>query len=220
MGGFAGAAIAGVIGRHSTRNLFRSSRLDLGRKAALKARLIARSTIRTSTSSLHLRPTAAHAPPRARHFLAIVEAGHEMQGRARLGIVNRAISLAIQATGDMTQHDADDVWSSPLATFRSGKGDCEDYAIAKIAALLLAGVPAQDLRLVVVRNLKAHRAHAVLTAWLGDRWNVLDNRRFLLLEDRQVVTEYRRLQAFAVEPAVRTYAQSRPPQMPSAMLKR
>ena len=155
--------------------------------------------------------------PTARDFLAIVKAGHEKQGRARLGVVNRAINLAIQATSDMVQHGAGDIWSSPLATFRSGKGDCEDYAIAKFAALLLAGVPAQDLRLVIVRNLKAHRAHAVLAAWLEDRWLVLDNRRFLLLEDREILMEYRPLLAFTLEPPVRTYAQSGPPHHASPM---
>jgi predicted transglutaminase-like cysteine proteinase len=35
---------------------------------------------------------------------------------------------------------APSVWSSPLATFRSGKGGCKDYAISKFAALLLVGV--------------------------------------------------------------------------------
>ena len=130
--------------------------------------------------------------PTARRLLGIVEAGREKQGSARLGIVNRANDFAIQARSDMAQHGAADVWSSPLATFRSGKGDCEDYGIAKFAALLLTGVPAHGLRLTV-RNLEAHEAHAVLAAWLDDRWLVLDNPRFLLLDDREILTEYRPL---------------------------
>ena len=162
--------------------------------------------------------------PAARRLLAIIEAGREKRGRARIGIVNRAINLAIVGTSDMAQHGATDVWSSSLATFRSGKGDCEDYAIAKFAALLLAGVPAQDLRLVIVRNLGTLQAHAVLAAWLDDRWLVLDNRRFLLLDDRDIVNEYRPVLALTIAPAVSTYAQSAPRHhaspMPAKMLKR
>lgn len=154
--------------------------------------------------------------PTARRFLAIVASGRELPGRARLGTVNRAINLAIQATSDTAQHGTADVWSSPLATFRSGKGDCEDYAIAKFAALMLAGVPAQHLRLVIVRKFRAGEAHAVLAAWLDDRWLVLDNRRFLLLEDHQVLAEYRPILAFALESRLTTYAHGEQRRTPSA----
>jgi len=147
--------------------------------------------------------------PAAKRFLAVVDAGRPMQDRARLGMINRAINLSIQATSDVVQHGVPDVWSSPLATFASGKGDCEDYAIAKFAALLLAGVPPQDLRLVLVRNLRLQEAHAVLAARLGDRWVILDNRRLLLLEDRDVLWQYRPMAAFALELMARRYAQSR-----------
>ena len=147
--------------------------------------------------------------PAAKRFLAVVDAGRPMQDRARLGMINRAINLSIQATSDVVQHGVPDVWSSPLATFGSGKGDCEDYAIAKFAALLLAGVPPQDLRLVLVRNLRLQEAHAVLAARLGDRWVILDNRRLLLLEDRDVLWQYRPMAAFALELMARRYAQSR-----------
>jgi predicted transglutaminase-like cysteine proteinase len=147
--------------------------------------------------------------PAAKRLLAVVDAGRPMQDRARLGMINRAINLSIQATSDVVQHGVPDVWSSPLATFGSGKGDCEDYAIAKFAALLLAGVPPQDLRLVLVRNLRLQEAHAVLAARLGDRWIILDNRRLLLLEDRDVLWQYRPMAAFALELMARTYAQSR-----------
>jgi predicted transglutaminase-like cysteine proteinase len=78
--------------------------------------------------------------PTARRSLGIVEPGREKQGRAQPGIVNRANNLALQATSDVVQHSAVGVWSSPLATFRSGKGDCKDYATSNFAALLLAGV--------------------------------------------------------------------------------
>ena len=124
------------------------------------------------------------ASPAALKLLAIVDQARARDGRARLGETNRAINLAIRAANDGT----DDVWSSPLATFARGAGDCEDYAIAKLAALRLAGVAADDLRIVVVRDLRAGEAHAVAAARLDGRWLMLDNRRMAMVEDESART--------------------------------
>ncbi|WP_028138665.1 transglutaminase-like cysteine peptidase [Bradyrhizobium japonicum] len=119
------------------------------------------------------------ASPAALKLLAIVDQARARDGRARLGETNRAINLAIRAAND----GIDDVWSSPLATFANGTGDCEDYAIAKLAALRLAGIAAEDLRIVVVRDLRAGEDHAVAAARLDGHWLMLDNRRMAMLED-------------------------------------
>ncbi|OPZ00313.1 hypothetical protein A5906_19050 [Bradyrhizobium sacchari] len=119
------------------------------------------------------------ASPAALKLLAIVDQARIRDGRARLGETNRAINLAIHAAHD----GSDDVWSSPLATFARGAGDCEDYAIAKMAALRLAGVAAEDLRIVVVRDVRAGEDHAIAAAKLDGRWLMLDNRRMAMVED-------------------------------------
>ncbi|WGD52023.1 transglutaminase-like cysteine peptidase [Bradyrhizobium sp. CB1650] len=119
------------------------------------------------------------ASPAALKLLAIVDQARTRDGRARLGETNRAINLAIRAAND----GAEDVWSSPLATFQRGAGDCEDYAIAKLAALRLAGVAAEDLRIVVVRDTHSGAEHAVAAARLDGRWLMLDNRRMAMVED-------------------------------------
>src|SRR5229473_2534556 len=90
--------------------------------------------------------------PAALQFLAIVDNAKAREGRARLGEINRAINLAIRPMSDLAQHGAIDVWSSPLVTFASGAGDCEDYAIAKFAALRHAGISPDDLRIVIMRD--------------------------------------------------------------------
>ncbi len=92
------------------------------------------------------------ASPAALQFLAIVDSARERDGRARLGQINRAINLAIRPMSDLAQYGEIDVWSSPLVTFYRGAGDCEDYAIAKFVALREAGVPANDLRIVIMRD--------------------------------------------------------------------
>jgi predicted transglutaminase-like cysteine proteinase len=126
--------------------------------------------------------------PAALKLLAIVDQARAGDGRARLGETNRAINLAIRPMADVAQYGEDDVWSSPLATFQRGVGDCEDYAIAKLAALRLAGVPSSDLRIVVVRDTRAGEDHAVAAARLDGHWLMLDNRRMAMVEDENAST--------------------------------
>ena len=122
----------------------------------------------------------------ALRFLAIIDQGKAHEGRARFGQINRAINLAIKPMSDLAQHGAIDVWSSPLATFASGAGDCEDYAIAKVVALRLAGVAADDLRLVILHDVLRDKDHAVVAARFEGRWLTLDNRHMVLAEDVQI----------------------------------
>ena len=126
------------------------------------------------------------ASPAALRLLAIVDSARIREGRARLGEINRAINLAIRPMSDLAQHGEIDVWSSPLATFASGSGDCEDYAIAKFAALRLAGVSPDDLRIVIMRDTIQSEDHAVAAARLEGHWLMLDNRRMAMVEDGQV----------------------------------
>jgi predicted transglutaminase-like cysteine proteinase len=132
------------------------------------------------------RADPAGCPSAARRFLAIINAGKAREGRARFGEINRAINLSIRPMSDLAQYGVPDLWTAPLATLGAGAGDCEDYAIAKYVALREAGVDDRDLRLLIVRDKKLRRTHAVVAARLDDRWLVLDNRRFELLEDVQL----------------------------------
>jgi predicted transglutaminase-like cysteine proteinase len=121
--------------------------------------------------------------PAALQFLAIVDVARAREGRARLGEINRAINLAIRPMSDLAQWGEIDVWSSPLVTFAHGAGDCEDYAIAKFVALREAGVPPEDLRIVVMRDTIHGEDHAVAAARLDGQWLTLDNRRMTMVED-------------------------------------
>jgi predicted transglutaminase-like cysteine proteinase len=122
-------------------------------------------------------------PPAARKFLAVIAAGLEQTGRARVGAINRAINLAIEHMSDLAQWGVDERWSPPLETFATGRGDCEDYAIAKFVALMEAGVPAEDVRLVIVHDRNANDGHAVTAVYIDDGWVLLDNRWLTLVDD-------------------------------------
>lgn len=128
----------------------------------------------------------------ALQFLAFVDTARLREGRARLGEINRAINLAIQPMSDLDQFGEIDVWSSPLVTFYHGAGDCEDYAIAKLVALRMAGIPADDLRIVVLADVISGEGHAVAAARLDGHWLILDNRHMALVED-VAVRNYRPL---------------------------
>jgi predicted transglutaminase-like cysteine proteinase len=122
-------------------------------------------------------------PVGAKRFLAIVDQGRTLSGRARIGVINRAINMAIEPVSDMAQWGVPDRWSAPLETFTTGKGDCEDYAIAKYVALAEAGVAADNIKLMIVRNTAANEDHAVTAVHLDGAWIILDNRWLRLVDD-------------------------------------
>jgi predicted transglutaminase-like cysteine proteinase len=124
--------------------------------------------------------------PAALQLLSLVDTAKAREGRARFGEINRAINLAIKPMSDLAQYGEIDVWSSPLATLTRGAGDCEDYAIAKFVALRLAGIPADDLRIIIMHDTVLGEDHAVAAARLDGRWLTLDNRRMAMVEDAQV----------------------------------
>lgn len=106
--------------------------------------------------------------------------------RARVGLINRAIDLAIRPMSDKRQWGVLDHWSSPVETLLSNSGDCEDYAIVKYAALLAAGLSRNAVKIVVLRNRLPDEDHAVVAAWVDQQWLILDNRTLTLVRDTDV----------------------------------
>ena len=119
----------------------------------------------------------------AKLFLSLISEASADRGLPRIGILNRAINTAIRPTSDLAQWGVPDRWSTPLETLSTGRGDCEDYAIAKYVALIRAGLRREDVRLVLVREALSNQDHAMVAARLNDEWIVLDNRRLTLPRD-------------------------------------
>jgi predicted transglutaminase-like cysteine proteinase len=122
-------------------------------------------------------------PSHAAQFLRVIKAVKAKSGRDQLDEANRAVNMAIHYMSDYAQHGEADRWSAPLASFATGKGDCEDYAIAKYVALSEAGFPREELRLLLVRDRSVRQDHAVLAARLDGHWLILDSRRSDLMND-------------------------------------
>jgi predicted transglutaminase-like cysteine proteinase len=125
-------------------------------------------------------------PRPAQELLDIIALGRKRQGLARIGVINRAVNLAIVPTSDMKQWGVADRWSPPLETLATGRGDCEDYAIAKYVALLSAGISKEDVKLVIVRRRFPDEEHAVVAARVDGGWLILDNRTHMLVPDIEV----------------------------------
>ncbi|MFD1747424.1 transglutaminase-like cysteine peptidase [Rhizobium helianthi] len=106
--------------------------------------------------------------------------------RDKLNAVNFAVNGAIRYTTDSDQYGKQDVWSSPSETLARRKGDCEDYALLKMAALAADGVPLKDMSIVVLYDTKRHFYHAVLSVTVQDRHFILDNRREQVLMDKDL----------------------------------
>ena len=156
------------------------------------------------------RESAESCPSHAAQFLRLIKAVQAKSGRDQLDEANRAVNMAIHYVSDYAQHGEADRWSAPLATFATGKGDCEDYAIAKYVALTEAGFPRDDLQLVLVRDSAVRQDHALLAARLDGHWLILDSRRSDLMDDSDASSfmplfaiNYRGVQLFAAPYAKR-----------------
>ena len=122
-------------------------------------------------------------PPAARRLLDISAEGAGRNGRARVGLINRAVDMAISPASDERQWGEADRWSTPFETLQSNRGDCEDYAILKYVALLEAGVPSADVKIVILRHLLPRVDHAAVAARVDGEWLILDNLTLTLVRD-------------------------------------
>jgi len=121
----------------------------------------------------------------AKRFVLMLEETKLRSGRARIETANRLINGAIQYQSDLAQHGMIDLWSAPLASLGTGRGDCEDFAIAKYVLLREAGIAEQDLRILLVRDQSVREDHAVLAVRDDNAWLVLDNRRAFAAADTE-----------------------------------
>ena len=122
----------------------------------------------------------------AQSLIAIIAEGIGHSGRARIAMINRAVNLAITPMSDQAQWGVPDRWSAPLETLQFSRGDCEDYAIVKYAALLGAGISESDIKIVILKNLLPREDHATLAVRVDGQWVILENRTLTLVGDTDV----------------------------------
>ena len=127
---------------------------------------------------------------------------------ARVEAVNRYVNRKVAFVEDSRQYHRGDHWVAANETLRRGRGDCEDYAIAKLQMLRAAGVSDRDLYLVVVKDLVRRSDHAILVVRAAGRMLVLDNGTDVIA-DTESVRDYRPVLTFAAS-GVWTHGYRRP----------
>lgn len=126
--------------------------------------------------------------------------------------VNAAVNHAITFSEDTRTYGQSDHWANAQESLRRGRGDCEDYAIAKMQILRAAGVPSRDLMLVIVRDLVRRQDHAVLAVRTAEGFAILDSNTDRVLRAEDVV-DYRPIMTFSTEGTwLHGYSEERQPQ--------
>ncbi|MGO8919570.1 MAG: transglutaminase-like cysteine peptidase [Stellaceae bacterium] len=108
-------------------------------------------------------------------WVALVAELKRLDLRGKLDRVNAAINRHPYVPSFVNWHESNH-WETPFEFLRKG-GQCQDYAIAKYLLLRAAGVPASNLRLVVLRDTHLALDHAVTIAYVGGEALVLDNQQ-------------------------------------------
>jgi len=81
----------------------------------------------------------------------LIELGQPQPASEQLRRVNEFVNSRVLFESDATVWGQDDYWATPLETLARGRGDCEDFAIAKYISLLALGMPPSKLRLIYVK---------------------------------------------------------------------
>lgn len=119
------------------------------------------------------------------HWTELLDQANTITHGEPLEMVNRWVNWHVRYVDD----SGGDHWAPAADTLRSGRGDCEDFAIAKMALLAQLGVPADDMFLVLVQERRRPLDHAVLVVRRSGQTWVLDNRTDALLP-ASAVTDY------------------------------
>lgn len=94
---------------------------------------------------------------------------------AQLRHVSASVNQMVTYRTDQESHGQLDHWSTPNETLRRSSGDCEDYAVLKMAILARLGIPMSAMEIVVVKDTSRRLFHAVLSVALEDGSLILDN---------------------------------------------
>ncbi|MEM5470102.1 transglutaminase-like cysteine peptidase [Hoeflea sp. AS60] len=94
---------------------------------------------------------------------------------AQLRHVSASVNKMVAYKTDEQNHGRLDYWSTPNETLGRSSGDCEDYAILKMALLSRLGVPMTAMEIVVLKDTSRRLFHAVLSVALKGESVILDN---------------------------------------------
>lgn len=88
---------------------------------------------------------------RVQDWQHLLDESGKLHADQQVEYVNRFFN-AYRQVSDRRAWNREDHWSTPAELMRTGRGDCEDLAIAKYFTLLELGIPADRLRLLVSKR--------------------------------------------------------------------
>jgi predicted transglutaminase-like cysteine proteinase len=118
---------------------------------------------------------------------ALVQSLQGLDLRAKIDAANAALNRHPYVASAANWHESN-YWETPFE-FLSRGGQCQDYAVTKYLLLRAAGVPAEQLRVVVLRDTRLGLDHAVTVAYVGGEALLLDNLRSAVVA-AESVSEY------------------------------
>ncbi|MGL5839158.1 MAG: transglutaminase-like cysteine peptidase [Sphingorhabdus sp.] len=151
---------------------------------------------RTPLDSKWKRAQAASIGGRGGPWRGLIGEARGLEQAGKIELVNRWVNARIGFADDSARFKVADRWATASETLRAGRGDCEDYAIAKMKLLEAAGVARGDMFLVIAKDLVRRADHALLVVRSGDRLVVLDNNTDRIV-DAAAIQDYRPVMSYS-----------------------
>jgi len=89
--------------------------------------------------------------PLFRDWRQLIDHSRALGTQDKLRRVNEFFNRKIQFADDINIWGQTEYWATPIETLAKGRGDCEDFTIAKYFTLLEAGMSNEQLRLIYVK---------------------------------------------------------------------
>lgn len=109
----------------------------------------------------------------ASRWQGVIEAARGLPRREQLAYANEQLNR-LEYVVDPVNWQREDYWATPYE-FLVHDGDCEDYAIAKYMVLKALGMPARQMRIVVLNDQHLGILHSVLVVRHNEQNYILDN---------------------------------------------
>ena len=101
----------------------------------------------------------------------------------KLKRINDFFNRRVAFDDDMSVWGQNDYWATPTETIGQGRGDCEDFSIAKYYSLIELGIPINKLRLVYVKARQTGPAGTFLVAHMVLAYYATPNADPLVLDN-------------------------------------
>jgi predicted transglutaminase-like cysteine proteinase len=94
------------------------------------------------------------------NWFQLIATAQSLSEEEKIKRINNFFNESLQFEADITVWQQSDYWATPLEFIGMGRGDCEDFSIAKYYSLRLTGVPVNKMRLIYVKANRGNGAEA------------------------------------------------------------